>query len=93
MSCCGNKRSSLRLIHEERLLDKRQPAQMMNNREFVNTRQEQKWFRYTGSGNFVVKSFSSKKTYHFSVNTPELFIPGDDVAMMRGYSELVEIGD
>ena len=48
-------------------------------------------FRYTGIGSLEVDGTLSRRVYRFSTGTPELMVVAEDVAVLRGYSELVEV--
>jgi len=48
-------------------------------------------FRYTGTSDLEVEGVFGHRVYKFSKRAPELVIMADDVALMRGYPELVEL--
>ncbi|HXD31815.1 MAG TPA: hypothetical protein VN643_11900 [Pyrinomonadaceae bacterium] len=48
-------------------------------------------FRYTGAGSLVVDGLFARNTYRFSAAARELMILGEDIAIMRGHPELIEL--
>ena len=90
MSCCGKKRESLNYTFEkpeDRLTEPR----TIDRNNFQKSEPGEKRFRYTGTQSLSIKSFSNRRKYHFSVESPIQVVLGEDVAMMRGYSELKEL--
>lgn len=90
MNCCGNKRNSLRFIADNNPVMKHQSSQFIHNKETVNSSRENKLFRYTGTGSLEINSFLNRKVYQFSASNPNLIVFAEDVAMLRGYPELIE---
>ncbi len=91
MGCCGDKRRALSVSYSKPHTN----GNDLGSQETVSPRKgtthSDALFRYTGNGVLDVKVSFSKNTYHFTQSTRELAVSGEDVAMLRGYPELVEI--
>lgn len=82
MNCCGQKRQSLEFttdtdVHETE-----------NN--LPTTDQKPVYFRYTGDNELQVKGVFNI-VYSFSAQKPKLLVHPDDISVMRGYANLVEV--
>jgi hypothetical protein len=92
MSCCGKKRQAM-------LSSSSAPAKKTSEREeerldpFVesNSPQTTAIFRYTGSSSLEVDGIFKRRVYKFSRRMPELTVLAEDVSIMRGYNELIEL--
>ena len=93
MSCCGKKRQALNSLTsaptkkvgeggDERPI----PFARSNAAQTSAAR-----FRYTGITSLEVEGMLNRRVYRFSRGTPELTVLTEDVAIMRGYRELVEL--
>ncbi len=90
MSCCGKKRQELNSFDVNPRLQYANTAKGYNpeNKSFL---QNNVTFRYTGNRSLRVKSVFNHRVYDFSSSDTELIVMAEDVAMMRGYSELIEL--
>jgi hypothetical protein len=91
MSCCGKKRQALNASKSgaprpDAIADTRRMH--ANNSASPQTGVE---FRYTGNRSLDVKGVFNRRIYRFSVDNPECAASSEDVALLRGYSELMEI--
>jgi len=48
-------------------------------------------FRYAGITSLEVAGMLNRRVYRFSTGNPELTVLAEDVPIMRGYAELVEL--
>lgn len=92
MNCCGKKRQALAASWTPRNQETNESAGKGSTSPVEsNDRQTTARFRYTGSGSLEVDSIFGRRVYRFSAGVPELGIVPEDVAVMRGYSELIEL--
>ena len=92
MSCCGKKRQGLNSFSSEpnkRVgMDGTETPISAGRSTAAKTGAR---FRYTGIGSLEVEGTLSRRVYRFSMETPELMVVAEDVAVLSGYSELVEM--
>jgi len=89
MSCCGKKRQAIASsisAPENTINGEDGEGSMVSNGSRTTAK-----FRYTGSSYLEVDGIFGHRVYKFSKRAPELVIMADDVAIMRGYPELVEL--
>jgi hypothetical protein len=92
MSCCGKKRQALNSLSSgpTKKVDEgggEGPIPLGRS----NATQASARFRYTGITSLEVEGVLNHRVYSFSTRTPELTVLTEDVAIMRGYRELVEL--
>jgi hypothetical protein len=94
MNCCGKKRQALtssfsdppKTINESQGEDSTVSVESNGSRTTA-------LFRYTGRSSLEVDGIFRHRVYKFSKGIPELVIMAEDVAVMRGYPELIELKD
>jgi hypothetical protein len=88
MGCCGQKRQALNYssgtLQNESANDEKYLIES-------SISQQSAVFRYTGNQSLTVKGISGNNKYYFSAAIPELLVQAEDTALMRGYSELIEL--
>ena len=89
MGCCGQKRQALNYSGSNDLQNESVNDEANINESFIS--QQSAVFRYTGNQSISVKSISGNKKYYFSAAMPDLLVQAEDTALMRGYSELIEL--
>ncbi len=86
MNCCGQKRQSIQFTSANDI--------SVNETESENnlTIREQKpvYFKYTSNNELQVKGLFDM-IYTFSEHRRQLLVHPDDVSVMRGYSDLIEV--
>jgi len=92
MSCCGKKRQAISSwpSGSSTETDERESEGSILSVESNGSR-ETTVFRYTGSSSVEVDGIFGRRVYKFSKGMPELVIMAEDVALMRGYPELIEL--
>ena len=90
MNCCGKKRQELHSSNVNPRLQHADNARVTIG-ESDHLSQNIATFRYIGNQSLRIKSVFDHRVYNFSVYEPELTVMAEDVAMMRGYSDLVEM--
>jgi hypothetical protein len=92
MSCCGKRRQELAA---SRYVPQQETNESSANGSTggleLNVPQGNSKFRYTGSGSLEVDGVFSRRMYRFSTGVRELVVTPEDVSVMRGYAELVEL--
>ncbi|NQX38289.1 hypothetical protein SAMN05421820_101303 [Pedobacter steynii] len=86
MNCCGQKRQSLQFTSANDT-DVHEPETENN---LITSDQKPVYFRYTGNNELQVKGIFNI-TYTFSAHRPRVLVHPDDVSVMRGYPDLVEL--
>lgn len=92
MSCCGKKRQALNSLSSaptKKVGEGGDEGPIPFARS--NAAQTSARFRYIGITSLEVEGMLNRRVYRFSRGTPELTVLSEDVAIMRGYSELVEL--
>jgi len=91
MGCCGKKRKALNYIYSTPSLSGISAQSKMASHKRTGLFQADAVFKYTGSRSLDIRGFSHKQSYHFSANAPEQKVNSEDVGLMRGYAELMEV--
>ena len=92
MSCCGRKRQALNSLSSaptKKVDDGGGEVPMPVGRSDVA--QTSVRFRYNGISALEVAGMLNRRVYRFSKGNPELTVLAEDLAIMRGYSELLEL--
>ncbi len=92
MNCCGKKRQALasafstanRTVNEGD--GKAAPEPAVSDHTPTTA-----VFRYSGASALEISGIFGRRLYKFSAAVPELVVMAEDVAIMRGYSELIEL--
>jgi len=89
MGCCGKRRQALVSSFADtqasvKQIDDTPPSNLVQSNSTAV-------FRYTGESSIEVEGVFRRQVYRFSRENPELTIAAEDVALLRGYSELVEL--
>jgi hypothetical protein len=92
MSCCGRKRQSLAASRSVLEQDSNSSAhEEFNDTVKSESPQTTTRFRYIGRGFLEVDGVFSRRMYRFSSGMPELLVVPEDVSVLRGYPELIEL--
>jgi len=89
MGCCGKRRQALASSFND-LQTTLSPVDDARPNASVQV-DGTAMFRYTGNSSLEVEGIFGHRAYKFSRKDQELLIAAEDVALLRGYSDLIEL--